>query len=62
MPTRIPEVIDGRDVGPALARFLDALSEAGSLRLRTDIAQHRSFVLSLPGCDLVALETMDVAG
>ena len=54
LPTRIPETVDGHDMVDALARLLDALSEAGSLRLRADIAQHRAFVLSLPGRDLTA--------
>lgn len=61
-PVRVPEVIDGRDVGIGLERFLDALSDAGSLRMRTDIEQHRAFVLALPGLDLAGLESIDVAG
>ena len=59
---RVPEMIDGRDFSMGLERFLDALFEAGSLPLRTDIEQHRSFLLSLPGMDLAGLETIDVAG
>jgi subtilisin family serine protease len=59
---RVPEVIDGRDVGAGLERFLDALAQAGSLPLRTAIEQHRGFLLTLPGLDLAGLESMDVPG
>lgn len=61
-PTRVPEVIDGRDVAAGLERFLDALSDAGSLPLRTAIDQHRGFLLSLPGLDLAGIESIDVPG
>jgi subtilisin family serine protease len=61
-PVRIPEIIDGRGVAAALEHFLDALYDAGSLPLRADIEQHRSFLLSLPGLDIAGLESIDVAG
>jgi hypothetical protein len=59
---RVPDIIDGRALAGGLERFLDALSDAGSLPLRTDIEQHRAFLLSLPGMDLAGLESIDVAG
>jgi hypothetical protein len=61
-PVRVPDMIDGRDVAAELERFLDALSDTGSLPLRSDIEQHRSFLLSLPGLDLAGLVSIDVAG
>ena len=62
VPTQVPDEIDGRDVATGLDRFLDALSDAGSLRLRTDIERHRVLLLSLPGLDLTDFEAIDVAG
>jgi len=62
LPTRVPEVIDGCDVAIGLDRFLDALSDAGSLRLRIDIERYRGLLLSLPGLDLVDFGSIDVAG
>jgi hypothetical protein len=61
-PVRVPEMIESRDVATGPDSFLDALSEAGSLRMRTDVEQHRAFVLALPGLDLAGLESIDVAG
>jgi subtilisin family serine protease len=61
-PPHLPKVFEGRDVAEGLAGFLDALQNAGSLPLRTDIERYRSVLLTLPGLDLEALGSIDVAG
>jgi subtilisin family serine protease len=45
----LPKTVNGQPVAPGLARLLDELERAGSSRLRSDIAQHRELLMSLPG-------------
>ena len=56
---RIPTEVAGKDVRSGLERFLRELEAEGSLPLRTDIARHRTLLLSLPGLDLTALAAND---
>ncbi|MGW2283506.1 S8 family serine peptidase [Streptomyces phaeochromogenes] len=52
----VPRVLGGKPLAEGLDRLLDELDQAGSPALRAGIAEHRAFVLALPGARLSELD------